>query len=195
MEKLTREGVEKAIRREGPPHVLVGLLELHQAKITPPTCPTLNAKEQYQFAGSNWDSLVQGVASAGEYSLEPLDLITIWSKVSEVLPEHFYLRYYWASVISVFYAGHGLPAGQERIPFHLLHNTLPFNTEEDAKTLTHLGNRLDEVIESVNQIRAYSDYRDSNPLLADTCEKMIGGIQTPYLRIYIAKNHFLQNSH
>ncbi len=179
IEVLSKEAVQKALRREDTSHPLVDLLECHEDRIIALN-EELPAESKYdiqsQVAKTKWGFLIKAVDQVGDYELEPLDIISVWSKTMEVLPDYQYLRYRLAEIFSGFYAVQNLDQRYRNIPSYVFRTgSLPANAQTNLRIINHLDGRLRTIQRSVASIHKYINENGDPGFLAVTCENMGAG--------------------
>lgn len=156
--QLTREQVILAERRIGPSHPVVATIDRYLPRIQQwnATCDALADRDKInRYINNHLGSLAKAFVKV-PYTLKPLDIIQIWSKVAEVTP---YGHYAFAEIISAAYGVWGLdnPAWK-RFPRHYIEHTgskLPKEVIHDETGLTHVRQRLAHVADSVSAIDSF----------------------------------------
>lgn len=155
---LTQVQIARAETRVDFSHPVIVVLEAHGPQIT-----RLNEgwklfpdADQRGYIYSHMDFIANAVEDSGEFSLEPLDLVAVWSKAMEVFDSR-YERYALARIVAVSYAIQGVenPAWR-RSPRHFIENVqLPREALADRVGLQHVKSRLQEVVQSRNELIFY----------------------------------------
>ena len=110
-ELLSDEEVRKAVEREGVHHPLIELLEAQapelRAFLENYSLVEGNAEQQHYIC-QNFGFLADGVERTGHFSVDPLDIISLWSTVDE-LKFPMYPRYATTRIVGHAYASLPLP--------------------------------------------------------------------------------------
>lgn len=159
--QLTRDQVVQAETRTGAPHPVVAVIDSYIPRIQlwNATCNALgNANKIDQYIKYHFCSLADAFVKAGPYTLNPVDIIQIWSKIEEITP---YGHYTFAEMISAAYAIQGLdnPAWKRFPRYYVEHieSKLPKELVHDETGLTHVRQRLAQVAESISAIESFEN--------------------------------------
>lgn len=203
---LTPEQYARAERRDGINHPVIAVLDQHLPTITrleQDYSAIANNQEQFRYIAQNYGFLADAIVETGPYTLQPEDLIAIWSRAREVFSQSRYQRYALAGMVSSAYAIQGLENLEWRkFPRHYLETgELPEGVVKDRDGLLHVGTRLDEIGDSLDELNRYvfgtkesgmilaanlaKRSRDGDPDAARQLEELIAlekTRQTPLLR-------------
>lgn len=155
---LTREQVEAAERREGITHPIIDLLEKHEEYIldTNKKIPSAGSRDTFWgFYIDNFGFLADELEEIGEFSVEPLDLIAIWSKTLDLF--HDYQRYAFSRMLSAAYvlAGNSGIDNKGATRFLLENDELPAYLLDDPKVLMAMRERFDIISRSLKDVDFY----------------------------------------
>ncbi len=164
---LTPDLVSRAEKRVDFSHPILTVIDQHL-----PTISALNKeyegikdpREQQGFIATHYGFLGDAFVEANPFTLEPTDLIGIWSRAIEIFPR--YQRYSLATLLTCAYAVHDIanPAWKT-LPRQLLEtHDLPDGLADDPEGLWHIQNRFDEITESLTEIDAYLYGHGENPI-------------------------------
>jgi hypothetical protein len=156
--ELTGEQVSRAERRDGITHPVLSVIEQHLPTINHLTegySQITNNQEQQRYIREHYGFLADAFVEAGPYTMEPTDIVAIWSRATEVFSG--YHRYALAQMISSAYAIQGLDNPEwRRYPRHYLETSeLPEEVTEDRDGMLHAQSRLDEIDRSLKDIDFY----------------------------------------
>ena len=114
-----------------------------------------NNQEQQRYIGEHYGFFADALVEAGPYTMEPTDIIAIWSRAREVFSG--YHRYALAGMVASAYAIQGLDNPDwKRFPRHYLGTSeLPSEVVGDKEGLGHVMGRLDEIGESLDELNVY----------------------------------------
>jgi hypothetical protein len=156
---LSGKQIARAERREGVSHPVLSVLEQHL-----PTIIQLNEgyssltdnQEQQRYIKKHYGFLADALVEAGPYTLEPTDLIAIWSRAQEVFSG--YHQQALAGMVSSVYAIQGAENSEWRkFPRHYLETSqLPEGVIKDKGGLLYVKSRLDQIGESLDDIDFYT---------------------------------------
>jgi len=157
---ITQVQVARAESRVGLNHPVIAVLDAHGPQITRlnegwKLFPDANSDQQ-RYIYSHMDFIANAIEDAGEFSLEPLDLVAVWSKAMEVFDSR-YETYALARIVAVSYAIQGVenPAWK-RSPRHFIKNAdLPGEALADRVGLQHVKSRLQEIENSRDELIFY----------------------------------------
>lgn len=155
---LTAEQVATAENRRGVIHPVLAVIDHHLptiARLHEGYAQITNNQEQQRFVSANYGFFADALVETGPYSLEPSELIVIWSRAREVFSG--YHRYSLAGMVSSAYAIQGAKNPEWRkFPRHYLEtHELPEGVARDKSGLLHVQSRLDQVGESLEDISFY----------------------------------------
>ncbi|MDD5415978.1 MAG: hypothetical protein PHE48_03195 [Candidatus Daviesbacteria bacterium] len=156
---LTKEQVAQAESRIGITHPVLTVIENHLPtliQLSNDYPKTSDNQGQSQYIREHYGFLADAFVEAGPYTLEPLDLIAIWSRVTRgVFP--LYARYRLAGMVSSIYAIQGVENPEWRkFPRHYLETgELPECVTRDRGGLLYVQSRLRQIGESLEDIDFY----------------------------------------
>lgn len=157
---LTPEQYARAERREGIHHPVVAVIDQHLPAITQIeqgySAITVN-QDRFIYINQNYGFLADALVEAGSYTLDPEDLITIWSRAREVFSQSRYQRYALAGMVASAYAIQGVENLEwTKFPRHYLETSeLPEGVTRDRSGLLHVSRRLDEIGDSLDELNRY----------------------------------------
>lgn len=145
---LTMEEVERAERREGIDHPVLQVFEDNLATIAMLDEIYRNISDnsaRQKFVRENFGFLAVAFVKLPAFTLEPLELLAIWSRAVELF--HVYMRYELAAVLSAAYAIQGLAnPGWKKFPrTYLETGNLPAEVLEDRDGLLQVKAKLQEL--------------------------------------------------
>lgn len=155
---LTPEKVALAEKRTGFNHPVIDVIDQNQPHFAWHNQAYIGIKdtqEQQRYIADHYGFLADDIVTAGPYSLEPLDLIAIWSKTIEVFSR--YHRYALAGMTGSAFAIQGLEDPDWRkFPRHYLEtHELPSGVVKDKSGLLHVRSRLNQVSKSLEDLEFY----------------------------------------
>lgn len=155
---LTPDIVAKAESRVGVIHPVISVINDNLDKIGPLNDlykDIVGNKEQQEFIREHYGFLADAIVEASPFTLEPTDLISIWSRAIEVFSG--YHRYSLVTMISSAYAIQGLENPEwKKLPRHLLETgKLPDEVSHDSSSLLHIRKKVKEITESLNELDFY----------------------------------------
>lgn len=125
-----------------------------------------DASDYQRYDKQNYGFLADAFASAGPFTLEPLEIVSIWSRVGKIAPNSRLPRYELARMMINAYAIQGTShKGWQSFPRHFLEtNELPAEVLEDKVGIKHVTSRMLQVHQSLMDLDAYAyGDRDSGP--------------------------------
>lgn len=157
---LTKEQVERAVRREGVQHPVITVLEHYEPQIAQLKGYSAIKTNQGQqdYIDRNYGFLADAIEEAGDFSLGPLDLVAIWSKAMQVWPDNRYPRYSLAGMVSSSYGISGVPNPDDwrRFPRYWLEQSkLPKSVLQNQSGLSYVKRRLGEISRSIDEFDFY----------------------------------------
>lgn len=155
---LTREDIERASRREGVSHPVVSVLEYNEpriAEIHAEYSGIVDGSDRHKYLARNFGFLGDALEEAGDFSLDPLDLVAIWSKAMEIWPRHAYPRYRLACLLSASYGIQDRPNLKGLSRYHLETSRLPIELVRDKTELLHIRDRVQEIGKSLGDLDIY----------------------------------------
>lgn len=207
---FTGEDIARAERREGFSHRVIDVIDANSSKITQLIRETLGITDYEALQGSirsSYGFLADDFGEAGSYSLEPLELVAIWSRVSEIFPlspkfPMVYYRYPLAQIISSAHIIQGAEnPGWKKLPrLYLEAGSLPAEVMEDSAGLTYVRNRVVALKNNIARIRSQFLYTkgsfDENTVLLfqETGENFGNGLMTLEMNIDMRMQKIGQNS-
>lgn len=146
---LTRAEVERAANREGVQHPVISVLEYHSPRLSELSEPyrrIADTQEAQRYSDGNLGFLADAIEEAGDFSLNPLDLVAIWSKAMD-LPLGGYFRYDLAGMISAAYGIRGIQtSGWDGFPRYFSERgRLPKSVAKDRSGLLYVHERLETI--------------------------------------------------
>ncbi len=156
--QFTDDEVSQALRVEGyQNHPIVAVMGRYEPQIRDFSLAyhSLAPQDGHEFARNNLGFFVDAVLEAGEFTLNPLEIIAIWSKVRDMeLPKYDTARY-----LSLGYAAIPLDTaiwgGVQR--FYLQNDSFPKSVTGRQDDLGIISQRLEQVSESVEKILEYAN--------------------------------------
>lgn len=157
---LTRDQVMRAESRVGSTHPVLGVIDSQLPRIlqlNQEFVPIMNSDKQQQFISERYGFMADALVEAGPFTLEPTDLLVIWSRAMEVFSG--YHRYALAGMLSGAYAIQGLEDPEwKRFPRSWLEtHQLPEPVRRDRTGLVHVCDRFDQIAESIDELDLYVD--------------------------------------
>lgn len=157
---LTPEQYARAERREGVQHPVIAVIDQHLPMIAELeqgySAITVN-QDRFTYIKQNYGFLADALTAAGPYTLNPEDLIAIWSRAREVFSQSRYQRYALAGMVSSTYAIQGLKNPEwKKFPRHYLETSeLPEGVVRDRNGLMHVSRRLVDIGDSLDELDWY----------------------------------------
>jgi hypothetical protein len=160
--QLTQRDIANAEARRDFVHPLISVIDNQLPEITRLNgqfTQVVDSQEQQAFIKENFGFLANGFANAGEFTLGPEDIISIWSKFARVLPpdENNYHGRSMANIISASYIIQGLenPAWKTFPDQFLRTDDFPPGLTPDEGELEHLRTRFEDIGNSRDSIYIY----------------------------------------
>lgn len=155
---LTRDQVAWAESRVGLTHPVLTVIENHLPATVPLTegySQITDTQEQQRYIREHYGFLADAIVEAGPYTLEPIDLIVIWSRAREVFSG--YHRYALAGMVSSAFAVQGAESPEwKKFPRHYLETSnLPKGVVRDRGGLVYVSSKLNHIRESLGEISFY----------------------------------------
>lgn len=122
-----------------------------------------------RYVADNLGFLADAVAEAEPFTLEPEELVAVWSRAMELFPDSLYSRYALAGIVSSAYATQGLenPAWRQLPRRYLETGELPEGVAGDRQGLSHVVAKFGDVDDSLDELNRYVyGSRDSGTMLA-----------------------------
>ncbi len=168
---LTKEQIETAKKDVSHPVVQV-LLDMQDyiGKFNL-NCKEREGSEDYQsFIGENLAPVAERLEELYNFYLGPLDLVSVWSKVTQDF-QSLYARYNLAAAIPSAYGKIGITSNgwEGIIPFIAKEKRLPERVMGDEKNQLYFYKRLMDVTKSLDELDFYSYGTREN--FADVAEK------------------------
>ena len=159
LSSITKDQIAKAESRVGFTHPLLSVLESQAPQIADLLRKGrgISGNQEYQaYLSENMGFLADAIEEAGNFSLEPLELVSLWSRVIELFDSR-YARYALSDMIVLSYAIYGLEnLVWKGFPRYFLENSrLPPEVLADKEGLRHVRNRIGEISESREQLHIY----------------------------------------
>lgn len=155
---LTPEKVALAEKRVGLTHPVIDVLDKNLPILT-----QLNKRyegikdnqEAQRYVREHYSFLADDLVAAGEFPLDPLDIIAIWSRAFTDLP--YYQRHAFAGMVSSAYAIQGLDNPHwKKYPRHYSETyEIPQEVIDDKSGLMHVRERLDQIGVNIKEIDFY----------------------------------------
>lgn len=165
--QLTKEQVALAERREGVSHPVLNLLE----------------KLKTEIAEGTLGSLADELEELDSFSLEPLELVAIWSKVGEVGISQ---RYAFAGMLTLAYAlsKEIKTDWKGATRFYLENGKLPQTIAKDVDALKAIESGLGDIDENLGVLEFYrSGTSDAVSLASELARRVISGDREAFLRL------------
>lgn len=169
---FTPEQIARAERREGFNHPVLSVIEQNLPAIT-----QLNKRyfsltdnqEQQKYIKEHLGFLADAFVNVGPYSMKPLDIVAIWSRVIEIgenVSPLFYHRYRLVEMISSAYAVQGATNKEWRkFPRSCLEaHKLPPGVLQDKAGLLYVKEKLNEIHESLKELDFYTYGTRDDPM-------------------------------
>ncbi len=157
---LTKEQVSQAEARVGVTHPVVLVLRSHApriARLNSDLSGIAESANKDAFIKGNFGFLADAIEDTGDFSLEPLDMVSIWGEAQDqgLLAT---IPYKLAATVSIAYAIRGVPTpGWKGFTQHYFEEgDIPTHLLGDRAGLTHVRNRLLEVRGNRNQLDLYT---------------------------------------
>lgn len=146
--KLSKEQVDRAGRREGINHVVIEVLELNRSKLMEIDKALDGVKvtgEAREFIREHLGFLAEEFKGVAPFSLELLETIAIWSKLTEIV-SHESLRDDIGFLLQLSYVVQGLddPVWKDFPRYFLEKSELPPGAVNDKGGLSHVRRRAAE---------------------------------------------------
>lgn len=184
---LTKEQIERAIAREGVYHPVISVMDSHADEISRfnQTYRAIeNTQERERWGRSNLGFLADAIEKAGDFSMEPLDIVAIWSKTDEVGLRNGYAL---AGMVSTAYCIQGVPTpGWTGLPRYYSENgDLPEGVMGDKTGLLYVNGRLSEINRSLDELDfyVYGTREEPMQLTAELAKKEMDGDQEAATRL------------
>lgn len=155
-------------------HPVVRVLNQHSGRIAGlnQEYSSITEKGKDSYIGENYGFLADAIVEAGQYSLEPSDLVAIWSEAVKFFPDRK-LRYRLAMMISSAYAIQKMSDQEwKRVPRSLIETSaLPEDVKKDREGLSTFGEGIDGVVGKLSVFPPESEVRENlangiQPLMA-----------------------------
>src|SRR3989338_9739207 len=155
---LTKDQVAQAESRIGFTHPVLTVIEYNLPDIVQLAkgySQIIDNQEQQRYIRRQYGFLADAIVEVGSYTMEPTDIIAIWSRAREVFSG--YHRYALAGMVASAYAIQGLDNPDwKRFPRHYLETSeLPTEVLGDREGLENVMRRLDEIGESLDELNVY----------------------------------------
>lgn len=161
---ITKQDIQKAEQRVGISHPILDVIKMHLPRLQElhEQCALIpDNQDQQAYIRANYGFLADAVVEAGDYSLEPLELVAIWSQVGEIFdterPGDSYHKYAIAGIVATAYAIRELenPAFQNLPRYVLERDELPDEITSDLESMRHVRSRLDMVDGNIEDLDFY----------------------------------------
>ena len=155
---LTKDQVAQAESRIGFTHPVLTVIEYNLPAIVQLAkgySQIIDNQEQQRYIRRQYGFLADAIVEVGSYTLEPTDLIAIWSRAREVFSG--YHRYALAGMVSSAFAVQGAENPEWRkFPRHYLETSqLPEGVARDQNGLLDVCSKLNHIRESLGEISFY----------------------------------------
>src|SRR3990167_3702384 len=156
---LTSFQVKSAEKRIGIYHPIIRILETHEDELKKLYNSSLEAQEttdQQEFARVHLGFLADKIVGIDRFTLEPLEIIGIWSKVVEIFPASSYLRRSVASIITTTYMIQREDPSLSGFPKYYMENwQISPEILSDRDLVGRMQKRLGEINTSIEDIHSY----------------------------------------
>ncbi len=152
---LTKSDIERATRREGIHHPVISVLETCEPAIYVVNHgyrSLTNNQEQQAYLGQHLGFLGFALEDE-EFTLAPLELVSVWSKALEIWPENVYPRYCFAGLVSSAYAIQGKAHLRGFGARYIQTGKIPPNL--DRTDLQHIKTRINEISDIIHELEFY----------------------------------------
>jgi hypothetical protein len=144
--EFTRDDVLRAESRVGAIHPVLTVLDREAPRISAVTQAAIalpDNQDASQYVRRNSAFLLDAIEDAAPFTLNPLELVAIWSRNGE-FRRH---RYLMATALSITYAIQDVPTPElwRRLPRRYIEDGLPSEVTTDHAGLIHVKERLEEV--------------------------------------------------
>lgn len=164
-EPITKDAVLRAEQKGAVSHPILDVLEQNFPRLQTlrQECAQINGGgAQQDFIAQNYGFLADAIVEAGHFTLEPLEVVAVWSRVREIFGgsgkfENDYHRFALAGIITTAFAIQGLdnPA-YKAVPRYFLENSrLPEELVADEKSLVRINERVEELERSIKRLAFY----------------------------------------
>ena len=155
---LTQDAVQRAEARVDVAHPVITVLDQQAprlAELQQGYAHITDNQEQQRFISEQYGFLADSIVEAGPFTLEPVELIAVWSKATEMLGG--YERYALAGMVSTAYAIQGAsnPDWRSFPRSYIEREGVPEGVRTDAEGLQHVRERLRDIWDSTNEIDFY----------------------------------------
>jgi hypothetical protein len=153
---ITREEVERSKRIEEITHPVLSVLEYNEPKIMELQKGYTSIRDQNEcqiYIDKNFGFLAEALEEAEGFPVDPLSLISIWSKATKIFDR--YHRYRLASMISTAYAVHNKNDMKGLSRYSLENKKFPEHIEKDVDSLRAIKSSLQDIKLSKDQIDSY----------------------------------------
>lgn len=158
---LTEERVINAEKRIGFSHPVLDVINQHIPELTElneNVASLKSQKDQTSYIEEHYGFLADSLVKAGPYTLNPEDIIAIWSRAKEVFST-VYQKYALARMISYAYVIQGLNIADWKVFPRLFFEKgeFPEPFEHDSAALIHIKKKLGEIDGSLRDIHLFLD--------------------------------------
>ena len=109
------------------------------------------------YRAENFQPLAKKLGQLEDFSMQPLDLVSIWSRVCEDFPKR-YEKYDLAGAIPITYATRGINSQKwgKLVSLVMKKRMIPHELLQDDKNQLHFWVRMRDIFESMEEIRFYA---------------------------------------
>lgn len=156
MEALTTESIENAINSNGITHPVIKLIDSHASQMSQfleGYHADMSNAERQTYVKQNYGFFADAVVELKDFSLEPLEIIAIWSKVEELeMP-----KYVTAMVLASAYAQAKFTneSWKDTTRYMLENGTVPESVSHLKQDIEIYKERVKQVHDNINLIDQY----------------------------------------
>lgn len=163
--EFTKDDILGAESRVGVTHPVLTILDREAFRISAVTQAAIalpDNQDASQYVRKNSNFLVDAIEDAAPFTLNPLELVAIWSRNGE-FRRH---RYLMATALSISWAIQGVskPEIWKRFPRRYIEDGLPSEVTTDRDGLTHVKARLEEISTNLDALELVT-YGTSEPTM------------------------------
>ncbi len=156
---LTPDRYARAESRQGVSHPVIAVLDKNLPAIERFLQGRVSTDNQaaQRYVAQNLGFLADAVSEAEPFTLEPEELVAVWSRAMEIFPDSGYSRYSLAGIVSSAYATQGLEnSAWRQLPRHYLETgELPDGALEDRQGLAHVVAKFGDIDDSLGELNRY----------------------------------------
>ncbi|OGD82793.1 hypothetical protein A3A54_02050 [Candidatus Curtissbacteria bacterium RIFCSPLOWO2_01_FULL_39_62] len=155
---LTKDQVVAAERREEMAHPVISLLETHAYTLVGFREELKEIKDTQRaqsYIADTHGFLADSLEQLDSFTLQPLELVAIWSKAMEVMD--YYQRHAFGEILAVAYAVQSFeePKWQGLTRYLLETHQFPDDISADRNGLGQMVSKFDEISESMGELDFY----------------------------------------